>query len=262
MSGIEIAGLAVGIVPIFVEIFKSYSATKSRLKALIGYAQVIDDVQLQFQVAAANFSNDCQLLFQAVIDKSYSFSDMVNDPNHNAWKEPWLEDKLRSLLERDYELCEGVVTRIRDILRNTQAMLAKLDQSASDTQEPQHSVRHRFRQAFNITRRENEYRRSLEELNQWNRKLKSIREQRCKLRKRREVAADCIIRKAAPKEYGDIRSASQGLSESLHGSWSCTNISHVGHQAKLSIDALAQYGTVHLDMVIACHQKASSAEVA
>ena len=118
----------------------------------------------------------------------------------------------------------------------------------------------RVYQAFDISCKENTYRKWLDDLDQWNSKLSRLRAQRCKLQKQRSNRMEGLIRKSTPKRYIDIHTASQKLHDSLRDSWSCTNISHVGHQAKLSLDAHAEYGTAHLDIVIACRRRQSAGE--
>ncbi|KAF1949882.1 hypothetical protein CC80DRAFT_529157 [Byssothecium circinans] len=173
MSGIEIAGLVFGVVPVVVEILKSYSTAKRRLATFSQHAEVACDIQLRFQVAAANFNNDCRLLLQATIAHPSEVSEMMDDPTHKSWQEQGkdIEQRLRSLM--------------------------------------------------------------------------------CKIQKRRNIPSACIIRKAVPRSYQQIRVASQQLGESIHDSWSCVNTSHNGHQAKLSLDAKSGHDNVQLNVVVA-----------
>lgn len=253
MSGIEIAGLVFGVVPIVVEILKSYRTTKERLSTFRRYGEVIQDVQLRYSVAAASFTNDCQLLLKGVVDDARELPEMLKDPQHSAWQDPQLEVRFRSFLDQDYTLLENITTRIRDLLRDTQEALKKCEgQTACGNAQP--TAAQRLYQAFNIARKENEYRRWLDTLDQWNKKLSKLRKQRCKLSKRQAAQSGCLVRKAVPRRYGDIQAASYKLHESLQDSWSCTNISHTGHQAKLLLTAKAEYGNVRLDMIIACRR--------
>lgn len=87
MSGIEIASLAFGIVPIVVEILKFYSTAKRRLATFLRYAEVVCDIHLRFQVAAANFNNDCRLPLQAVVAHPGEVSEMIENPTHKRWQE-------------------------------------------------------------------------------------------------------------------------------------------------------------------------------
>ncbi|EUC45205.1 hypothetical protein COCMIDRAFT_96258 [Bipolaris oryzae ATCC 44560] len=257
MSGIEVAGLVFGVVPVVVEILKSYSTARSKLTTFSRHAEVASDIQLKFRVAAANFKNDCRMLLQAAMADPSEISEMMEDPAHKNWQEQGkdIEQRLRSLMQQDYELCQEIVTRLHDILRETRDSLSKLEDGLGNTKQPQHEFRKKVWHAFNATRKENEYIRQLESLDKWNKSLSKLRKQRCKMQKRRNVPSACIIRKAVPKSYQQIRIASQQLGKSIHKSWSCTNTSHSGHQAKLSLDAKSGHDSVQLDVVVACQPK-------
>ncbi|EDU50522.1 hypothetical protein A1F94_007739 [Pyrenophora tritici-repentis] len=254
MSGIEIAGLVFGVVPVVVEILKSYSTAKRRLATFSQHAEVACDIQLRFQVAAANFNNDCRLLLQATIVQPSDISEMMEDPTHKSWQEQGkdIEQRLRSLMQQDYELCQNIATRLRDILRETRISLTKLEDGLGNAKQTEHEFIRKIWHAFNTSRKENEYIRQLDSLDRWNKSLSKLRKQRCKIQKRRDIPSACIIRKAVPRSYQQIRVASQQLGESIHDSWSCTNTSHNGHQAKLSLDAKSGHDNVQLDVVVAC----------
>jgi len=263
MSGLEIASLVIGVVPIIVEILKSYSATRDRLKTFARHVQVVCDIQLRFRVAATNFRNDCQLLLKAVVDDARELSEMVEDPQHSRWHDASLELRFRAYLERDHQLCEDIVVKIRDVLRQTQSRLSELSRgllsgTGNASAGSQQTAVSRLYQAFNVSRKENQYYRWLDDLDQWNNKLSCLRSQRYKLHKRRNFPSSCLVRKAVPRKYPDIRAASERLYEALEDSWSCSNTSHTGHQAKLSVDADTEYGNVRLDVVIACRSKSST----
>jgi hypothetical protein len=257
MSGIEIAGLVFGVIPIVVEILKSYSTAKGRLVTFQRHAEVVCDIHLRFQVAAANFNNDCRLLLQAVVSHPGDVSEMIGNPKHKGWQEQGndIEKRLQNLLQQDYELCQNIVTRLRDILRETQESLIKLEGGLENVKQSRHETTRKIWHAFNTSRKENEYVRQLDLLDKWNKALSKLRKQRCKIQKRRNVSSACIIRKSVPRSYQQIRVASQQLGESLHDSWSCTNASHSGHQAKLSLDARSGNDDVQLDIVVACQPK-------
>jgi hypothetical protein len=257
MSGIEIAGLVFGVIPLVVEILKHYSTAKSRLIAFSRHTAVVCDIQLGFQVAAANFNNDCRLLLQAVVDQAADVAELIEDPTDKRWLEQAndIEKRLRGLMEGDYDMYQNIVTRIRDILRETHESLIKLESGLTNAKHSHHELAQRIWHAFNTSRNENEYMRQLKSLNKWNKALGKLRKQRCKIEKGCSVSSAGIIRKALPRRYRQIRVASQHVGESLHDSWSCTNISHIGHQAKLSLDAQSGHDDVQLDIVVACRPK-------
>lgn len=251
MSGVEIAGLAIGVIPIVIEILRSYRTAKERIDSFRKHGEVVFDIQLRYRVAATSFSNDCRLLLKAVVHNAWELPAMLEDPRHDAWRDPNLESKFRAFLEQDYQLFEDIVLLIRNVLRDTQTALQDYERHISNAQS---AAAHRFYLAFNVSLKENRYRQWLDTLDGWNNKLSKLREQRCKLFKPHSLQTDSLTRKAVPRKYSVIRTAAQGLHESLRESWSCTNMSHVGHQAKLSVEANAEFGNVHLDMVIACNK--------
>ncbi|KAH4291515.1 hypothetical protein HBH64_190370 [Parastagonospora nodorum] len=128
MSGIEIAGLVFGIVPIVVKILKSYGTAKRRLITFSRHVEVADDIQTRFDVASAHFNNDCRLLLQATIadpDEVPEIEEMMNNPTHKSWQKQGkrIDERLKEIMEQDYELCGKIVTRLHDILCETQNSL-------------------------------------------------------------------------------------------------------------------------------------------
>jgi hypothetical protein len=260
MSGIEIASLVFAVVPIVVEILKSYGSAKRRLMTFSRHVEVADDIQTRFDVASAHFNNDCRLLLRATItgpEEVPEIEEMMNDPTHKTWQEQGkrIDERPREFMQQDHELCGKIVTRLHDILCETQNSLEQLQDSLGNGKRSQHECIQKICDAFAISRKENGYLRQLENSNTWNNSLSNLLEQRCRIRRRRKTPSACIIRKTVPMRYQQIRLDSQQLGESIHDSWSCTNTSHSGHQAKLSLDAKSEYDNVQLDVVVACQPK-------
>ncbi|EAT77221.1 hypothetical protein HBI56_179850 [Parastagonospora nodorum] len=251
MSGIEVASLVLGIVPVVVEVLKSYRSARDRFNTFRHYSDVVDGVRLSYATAAASFKNDCQLLLQCVLQDAREISQMVEDPRHGAWHTPELEGRFRNYLGADYEIFELMITEIKRILRETGEGLRDLPVEDTKKRTSQHDTKQRLYLAFNISRKENRYRRWLQQLHDRNTQFGDLNKQRRKLQKRHTAQSGCIVRKAVPRKYGCVQTASQRLHESLNDSWSCKNGMHCGHEAKLCLEAKADYGSVRLDMVIA-----------
>lgn len=67
-------------------------------------------------------------------------------------------------MEGDYELCENIVTRLRDILRETHESLVKLERSLENTRLSQHELAQKVWHAFNTSRKELGFDRRLDTL--------------------------------------------------------------------------------------------------
>jgi hypothetical protein len=256
MAGIEVASLALGAVPIIIEILKSYHVARDRFNTFRKYISVVNEVRLSYMSAAAIFKNDCRLLLLAVVEDTRDVSPMLKDPAHEAWMYPQLEERFRAFLEEDYTLFESLIVQIRDVLRDTTANLRSClqeppDKDAQDAT-TQNQIKHRLFQAFNISYNENQFRRWIDKLDSWNSQFGKLNEQRRQLQQQHLTQPGSIVRRTLPRRYSDIQVASQRLHESLNRSWSCRNVAHEEHKAKLCLEAIAEYGDVRLDMVIAC----------
>lgn len=64
--------------------------------------------------------------------------EMMEDPAHERWQEQGREIELllRNLMQQHYELCENIVTRLRDILCETRNSLSKLVNSLGNAKQP------------------------------------------------------------------------------------------------------------------------------
>lgn len=255
MSGIEVASLVLGVVPVVVGVLKSYRSARDRFKAFRYYTDVANGVRLSYETAAASFKNDCQLLLQCVLQDVREISQMVEDPEHGAWHVPQLETRFRNYLGADYGVFELMITEIKRILRETGECLEDLLNEDTKKRNSQHDTKQRLYMAFNVSRKENRFRKWLQDLHDRNTQFGDLNKQRRKLYKRHTAQSGYIVRKALPRKYGCVQIASQRLHESLNDSWSCENVMHSGHEAKLCLEAKADYGRVRLDMVIACRRE-------
>lgn len=280
MSGIEVAGLVFGVVPIFFEILKSYGWAGKKLDTFKRHHDVVREIQLDFRLEERTFRTECHLLLASVVDDKEELLSVLQHPDDGPWDRDDVKrvnEGLQRLMGDDFAICEEIVVKIRDLLRNTTADLARLD-SLSDTGRvrsllSESSCRHclpfihfqpndssstaiqDLRHAFKVSTKESGYRKTLQNLNLWNAKFRSLRKQKCTVQNPRHFSSTTITARRIPPAYSKIREASNMLHSSLEDAWSCSNASHEAHQAKLLLNAEADYERVRLDMAISCRQK-------
>lgn len=294
MSGIEVAGLALGVLPIVLEVVKSYKATAGRLNTLRHYVHAAFNLRLKYKLEESSFRNECQHLLAIIIDDESDLLQMLRDTDHTLWRDHKAETRLRQLLGQDYELCEDIVVEIRDILRETKDELSYLSdadnlkvciitkaypspvefffflQCLRFAVQPcllhlplllQDNPRtDRILLGFKISFMESKHKGRLEILQSLNGKLRLLSSQRCQLLEKPRFSSACIIRKQVPSSFASVRASSQSLHDALADAWSCTDISHTSHQAKLSLDAKYDNGSVGLDMAISCRRRLPNIE--
>lgn len=135
MSGIEVAGLLFGVVPIFVEIIKAYRQTGERLATFRRYNKAVAEIQLDFHLEESSFRTECHHLLAVVISDEHDLQLMLQHPDTNANQryDRDVNDRLQRLLGCDYAVCEEVVIKIRDMLRETMADLESLSRVSATT---------------------------------------------------------------------------------------------------------------------------------
>ncbi|KAL1622649.1 hypothetical protein SLS56_008631 [Neofusicoccum ribis] len=256
MSGIEIAGLVFGVVPIFFEILKSYGWASKKLDTFKKHHDVVREIQLDFRLEERAFRTECHLLLASVVDDKEELLSVLQHPDDGPWGRDDVKrvnEGLERLMGGDFAMCEEIVVKIRDMLRSTTADLARL--GGSEPGESSSTAIQNVRHAFKVSTKESGYRKTLQNLNLWNAKFRSLRKQKCAVQNPRHFSSTTITARRIPSAYSKIREASNMLHSSLEDAWSCSNASHEAHQAKLLLSAEADYERVRLDMAISCRQK-------
>lgn len=274
MSGIEVAGLAFGVLPVVIEIVKSYKTACERLHTFRTYSKAIQRIQLRFRTQESNFRNECRHLFRLIIEDGQEAQDILQDPAHSRWRDSGLDEKLEKVLGSDYELCEDILKQIQEIVKDVRTELSKISSEKPNVSfihshmgmsqisaytikgELKEETIQRLRQAITISFKETYYEKKVADLQLWISYLSNLRSHHCELQQERSSSRACITRKYLPSSITAINQASHKLHDSLKEAWSCTNISHTGHQAKLCVNAKIE-GGVCLDMAISCRLRDS-----
>jgi hypothetical protein len=113
MSGIEIAGLVFGVVPILVETLKSYSFVRNKLHTCRNYSHEVEEIAARLTSARTNFNNEVQLLRRCL-----KFKAQVDD----------LGDDIDSALEESYGSCIMTVERIKGLLDKMREEMVNFDE--------------------------------------------------------------------------------------------------------------------------------------
>lgn len=113
MSGVEIAGLVFGVVPIVVETLKSYSFLKNKVHTCRHYSEEVEEVAARLSSCQTNFNNEVQLLRRCL--------------KGNAQAEV-TEDDVESALEKSYNACIKTIDRTKSILDKLQKEMASFDE--------------------------------------------------------------------------------------------------------------------------------------
>jgi hypothetical protein len=126
MSGVEVAGLVCGVLPIFIETLKAYSFVSRSLHTFRHYSKAVKSVRVQFYVHQGIFFNECRLLLRLVEDEQGT-KDMLDDENDSRWCSKEFNDKMNSILKDNFELCKRILEATKEIADEMKEELRKFD---------------------------------------------------------------------------------------------------------------------------------------
>jgi hypothetical protein len=126
MSGLEIAGVALGVLPILVEVVKSYSTVSKKLRTLRHCSREVKSIWERLKVHKGIFMNEVRLLLQLIEDEA-DVERMLEDTGDPRWTSQQLNEKLSAVLKTSFEICCGIVEDTKGIVDSMQNELKKFD---------------------------------------------------------------------------------------------------------------------------------------
>ncbi|KAH7398767.1 hypothetical protein DE146DRAFT_504079 [Phaeosphaeria sp. MPI-PUGE-AT-0046c] len=259
MSGIEIAGLAFGVLPILIELVKSYSTVAEGLHTFRHYSREVKAISLQLNVQNGIFLNHCRLLLRLVEDDTAA-ENMLEDRSDRRWTSKELNDKLNTVLKESFDLCRAIVEGTKDVIDEIKGEMEKFDDLRAQKRKDEtfKAAIKRLRGATRIVFNKSKYDRCLADLRDRNDDLTTLRSQICAFQQQPTNTIGALVQhKMLPDRFQAIQGASQKLHEALCSAWCCDDSKHRGHYAKLCLDAEVQE-EVRLDLAISCHETPSA----
>lgn len=115
MSGIEVAGLVFGVLPILIEAMKAYGTVSDALHTFRHYSKEVRSVSLQLKVHNGIFLNHCRLLLRLVEDEK-AVESMLDDRSDLRWTSKELNDRFNGILKNNFELARSVIEGTKTVI--------------------------------------------------------------------------------------------------------------------------------------------------
>jgi hypothetical protein len=128
MSGLEIAGLAFGILPILIELVKSYSTISRKVHTLRHFSREVRSISEQLKIHKGIFLNEVRLLLRSIEDEK-EVESMLNEADDHRWKARDLNDKIAAVLGESFDLCRSIIESTKDIIDAMGDDMARFDES-------------------------------------------------------------------------------------------------------------------------------------
>lgn len=126
MSGIEIAGLAVGVLPLLVELVKSYSAMLRRAHTFRHYGKAVKSLSIQLDTQNGLFMNEIRLLLLCVGDEAVVES-MLADAGDQRWTSHEMGQRLHQVLGDNFIICRNIIEEIGEMIADLRKDLEQFD---------------------------------------------------------------------------------------------------------------------------------------
>ncbi|KAL1613934.1 hypothetical protein SLS54_010144 [Diplodia seriata] len=112
MSGIEVAGLVLGALPLIVKALKAYSSGASTIRRYIRYHTPLKDLSTELGVEYVLYLNACERLLDGLVDDNTEREALLQKPGGPAWKNQELERRLKQRLSKGYPVFVDTVNQI------------------------------------------------------------------------------------------------------------------------------------------------------
>jgi hypothetical protein len=110
MSGNEIAGVVLGVIPILQITLEHFNG--ERFKTLVKYKEMIRRITRKLDLQHAQFQSTCERLLSPLVDED-KLAELLENPKASTWNDPKLENDLKEHLgQKKYDL---YITTVKDL---------------------------------------------------------------------------------------------------------------------------------------------------
>lgn len=131
MSGFEVAGIALAILPLLISTAERYDDCFHPLTRYRKFAPEVSRFQQQLKIQKIIFRNQCRILLEFVIDRD-DVARTLSAPQHSSPSNSDVETRLAEQFGESKEACGTIVSlideRLRDIEKESQDLEAAVNQ--------------------------------------------------------------------------------------------------------------------------------------
>ncbi|KAJ8118279.1 hypothetical protein OPT61_g723 [Boeremia exigua] len=223
MSGVELAGLVLGCLPLLIQAIESYNEGLDPIKSFMRWDKELPQCIRKLRNQHVHYAQTIRILLEPMTATT-ELNEMMTEPGMSQlWKDKDMALRLQDRLQESYHAYQGTIA---DIERITKQIASKLDLDRADelkrndleallaANPRKGSDRFEFRKRIRFGMSKKTVKALLEELNECNRELERFTEKSEKIE---------TFRKAAKPSFATRILRIQGYAKSLHTSlcWSC-----------------------------------------
>lgn len=115
MSGFEVAGIVLGLIPMVIKATTSYADGLSTLQRWRKYDREIQSLNRNLETERARLKNVCEKLLLGLVPHS-QIESMIDDEGGSLWREDAIQKKMKSRLWECFDVFEANIVHVREAL--------------------------------------------------------------------------------------------------------------------------------------------------
>ncbi|OMP81792.1 hypothetical protein BK809_0006100 [Diplodia seriata] len=128
MSGIEVAGLVLGALPLIIHAITVYADGVSTVERYFKYEIPLRNLHRALEAEYVIYQNTCEELLNGIVEGNEQRAALLDKPGGPDWAKPALEERLKQRLSRAYTAYIGTMKSMKDTVSGIEALL-KLDKT-------------------------------------------------------------------------------------------------------------------------------------
>jgi hypothetical protein len=123
MSGLEITGVVLGLIPLVIAALDQYADGIRTIKRALKYKTELGNLVHELKAESIIYQDTCEWILDGMVS-SMELEMLVKDPGGPLWSNDKLDKQLKERLGRSYEVYKTTVIDMNDAVRE---FMAKLD---------------------------------------------------------------------------------------------------------------------------------------
>ncbi|KAF1915483.1 hypothetical protein BDU57DRAFT_451073 [Ampelomyces quisqualis] len=124
MSGVEVAGLVLGCLPLIIQGIESYNEGLDPIKSFVRWERELPQFIRKLRNQHVHYAQTIRILFEPITSEVELAEMMANPGSTKLWKGTHMAEKLQERLQESYQAYQGTIV---DIERITTKIASKLD---------------------------------------------------------------------------------------------------------------------------------------
>ncbi|KAL1626536.1 hypothetical protein SLS54_002698 [Diplodia seriata] len=226
MSGVELAGLVLAVLPLVISALEDYNDGLDPVKAFVKWENYLPQYIRKLRNQHVHYEQTLRLLL-APITTEYELAEMIAEPHGHQWRDDAMAKKLMYKLDESYDAYHQTIKDIEKIM-TTIAEKLDLDRASTVSRndleamllangQPKPSQKFEFRKRVKFSMNKKKVKRLLEELDECNKELERFTEKSEKLEPYRKNSKPSIALRLQK-----IQTYARVLHSSLGDAFSCS----------------------------------------